>query len=251
LLGSIFFLAGCPIDSGPTDDLVLYLNVDGSLSDTDGADNALSDEDLARRITRALQDDGRSGSIELTIIPHSRAAHGDWEKCLRKCSDHGIQVFALKPDGIDLTHRFVLPRVGSESVHDPNQLPPMNLRLTADESGHLAGIRFNQKEMRDFHELQGHIITILGDDRGPNSIQASAEVALDCDANLQMGYVLAALDAITGFPAESGRRYKLIEKFRPIRWGDEAEVMDVFEEEEFAPIDTRDIPAVSEPLAPT
>jgi len=101
-----------------------------------------------------------------------------------------------------------------EGLPDDQQLPPMKLRLTADRGGVLTSIRLNEKGFSDFASLHSHIISILGDERGPGSIQQTAEVELDCDYQLRYEFVIEAITAVSGFLSEDGQLVKLIEKIK-------------------------------------
>ena len=103
-----------------------------------------------------------------------------------------------------------------EGLPDPHQLPPMKLRLSANSSGQLIKIQLNQKGFgrEDWGALRGYIIGILGDDRGPNSIQQSAEVELDCDYNLNYQHVIDAITAVSGYINDDDKVVKLVEKIK-------------------------------------
>lgn len=100
----------------------------------------------------------------------------------------------------------------SESIPDEDQLPPMTLRLAANDNGQLSGIRLNDRLFSSFDELHAHMLQLLGDDAGPAS--SSAEVELDCDYNLRYENVVAAITAVTGYLAEDGNIVKLVEKVK-------------------------------------
>jgi hypothetical protein len=104
-----------------------------------------------------------------------------------------------------------------EGLPDPNQLPPMKLRLRADpKSGQLIKMQLNQRgfERGDWGALRGYIIGVLGDERGPMSIQDSAEVELDCDYNLRYEHVIDAITAVSGYRDDNDKIVKLVEKIK-------------------------------------
>ncbi len=107
----------------------------------------------------------------------------------------------------------------SQGAPDPNQLPPMKIRLKANSSGELASIQMNDRKMDSFSSLHNHLISVVGDERGPGSIAQEAEVELDCDYNLRYEYVIAAVSAVSGYLSDDGHIVKLIEriKFAPQR----------------------------------
>jgi len=122
-----------------------------------------------------------------------------------------------------MTFKIVLPEgdfnikmpanAPSSGVPDPNLLPPMTVRLTAGADGNLAGISINGNSMKDFTALHNHIISVIGDDRGPGSAADSAEVELDCDYNLHYEHVIKAITAVSGYVDQNGV-VKLIEKIK-------------------------------------
>jgi biopolymer transport protein ExbD len=101
----------------------------------------------------------------------------------------------------------------SEGVPDPSQLPPLKVRLQAGVGGRLTSIHLNQARMRDFDELRGQIIAIVGDDAGPGSIAESTEVELDCDYTLHFKHVIDAITAVSG-TVRNGQIIKLIDKIK-------------------------------------
>jgi biopolymer transport protein ExbD len=103
-----------------------------------------------------------------------------------------------------------------------DQLPPMKVRLQAHSSGDLAQISLNDRPLgRGFLQLHDEIRDIIGDDRGPGSIQQTAEIELDCDYNLRYEYVISAVTAVSGYLDENRNIVKLVEKvkFSPPRPG--------------------------------
>jgi biopolymer transport protein ExbD len=103
----------------------------------------------------------------------------------------------------------------SEGLPDEPQLPPLKLRMQAGASGGLARMVLNEREFgTDFNSLHSYIISFVGNDSGPGSIQESAEVELDCDYNLKYDEVIKAITAISGYVADDGQIVKLIEKIK-------------------------------------
>ena len=97
-------------------------------------------------------------------------------------------------------------------VPDPEQLPPMRLRLRADSQGNLASIVLNDTSYTSFQQLNDHIIAVIGSD-SPASRQQTAEVELECDYQLRYQYVIQAITAVSG-RREGNKIIKLIEKIR-------------------------------------
>jgi biopolymer transport protein ExbD len=102
----------------------------------------------------------------------------------------------------------------SEGMPDENQVPPMKVRLTANADGALTGIKLNDRSMQDFASLHNQIISVLGDDRGPGSIQETAEVELDCDYQLKYRYVIQAITSVSGYITPEKKVVKLVEKIK-------------------------------------
>jgi len=105
---------------------------------------------------------------------------------------------------------------------DDNELPPMKVRLQADEDGVITGISLNEQSFSNFPSLHNYVASLIGDERGPGSNQETAEVELDCDYNLRYGEVIKAVTAVSGYiDPDSGEIVKLVEKikFAPPRSG--------------------------------
>jgi biopolymer transport protein ExbD len=98
---------------------------------------------------------------------------------------------------------------------DPNQLPPIKVRLRADAGGTLTNIQMNETGLgRDFSGLRNNLMSVVGNERGAGSIAETAEVELDCDYGLRYEFVIQAITAISGYRAEDGSVVKLIEKIK-------------------------------------
>jgi biopolymer transport protein ExbD len=103
----------------------------------------------------------------------------------------------------------------SEGLPDEDKLPPMKVRLVASGSGELAQIRLNDNNFGlSFDGLHDYIISVIGDERGPGSVQETAEVELDCDYNLRYEYVIQAVTAVSGYVDADGNIVKLVEKIK-------------------------------------
>jgi biopolymer transport protein ExbD len=103
------------------------------------------------------------------------------------------------------------PRAG---LPDDKLLPPFKLRLKASSNGGLAEISLNDKTFSKLNDLRGHISSIIGDERGPGSIQTTAEVEIDADYELQYQNVMAAITAVSGMRGPDGVVTKLVEKIK-------------------------------------
>jgi biopolymer transport protein ExbD len=103
----------------------------------------------------------------------------------------------------------------SEGLPDEDKLPPMKVRLVASSSGELAQIKLNDNNFGlSFDGLHDYIISLIGDDRGPGSVQETAEVELDCDYNLRYEAVIQAVTAVSGYVDADGNIVKLVEKIK-------------------------------------
>jgi biopolymer transport protein ExbD len=109
----------------------------------------------------------------------------------------------------------------SAGLPDPNQLPPMKVRMRADGGGNLAELSLNDRSFTGadrFKALHQYIASLVGE----GSLAASAEVELDCDFNLKYEFVIEAITAVSGTLAPDGQIVKLVEKikFSPPREGE-------------------------------
>ena len=96
---------------------------------------------------------------------------------------------------------------------DPNQLPPMKVRMRADGNGNLVDLLLNERSFSGptrFKQLHNHIASLVGD----GSMAASAEVELDCDYNLKYSNVIEAITAVSGDVSPDGQVIKLVEKIK-------------------------------------
>jgi biopolymer transport protein ExbD len=102
------------------------------------------------------------------------------------------------------------PRAG---VPDPNQLPPMKVRMRADSAGNLVELVLNERSFSGptrWKQLHNHIASLVGD----GSLAASAEVELDCDYALKYEHVIEAITAVSGTIGPNGDIVKLVEKIK-------------------------------------
>lgn len=97
---------------------------------------------------------------------------------------------------------------------DDLQLPPMKVRLRAGGGGVLAGMSLNDQGVGTMEDLRLRIIGVVGDDRGPGSVQETAEVELDCDYGLRYEHVIQAITAVSGYIDDAGNVVKLVEKIK-------------------------------------
>ena len=100
----------------------------------------------------------------------------------------------------------------SEGVPEPDQLPPMKVRLRAAVNGAIETIEFGNRSLgKNFLALRAQVRDMVGDSAGPAG--SSAEVELDCDYNLRYEYVIEAVTAVSGY-VKDGQVQKLVEKIK-------------------------------------
>ena len=125
-----------------------------------------------------------------------------------------IMTFRIVAQEGDFNIRMPLAAI-SEGPPPIDKLPPMVVRMQADSRGNLAQISLNQRALgTSVRRLHDEIRQVIGDDRGPGSVQETAEVELDCDYNLRYEHVIEAVTAVSGFLDASGNIVKLAEKIK-------------------------------------
>jgi biopolymer transport protein ExbD len=120
-----------------------------------------------------------------------------------------LRVAAAEGD-FNIKMPLAAPRAG---LPDPNQLPPMKVRMRADGSGNLTELALNDRTFSGpdrWKQLHNHIASLVGE----GSLAASAEVELDCDFGLKYEYVIEAITAVSGKTGPNGETIKLVEKIK-------------------------------------
>jgi biopolymer transport protein ExbD len=120
-----------------------------------------------------------------------------------------LKVAAMEGD-FNIKMPLAAPRAGTP---DPNQLPPMKVRLQADSNGDLTALSLNDRTFTGqdrFRQLHQQIASLVGE----GSLAASAEVELDCDFGLKYENVIEAITAISGTVGPDGQTIKLVEKIK-------------------------------------
>lgn len=120
-----------------------------------------------------------------------------------------LKVAAMEGD-FNIKMPLAAPRAGTP---DPNQLPPMKVRLQADSSGNLIALSLNDRTFTGqdrFRQLHQQIASLVGE----GSLAASAEVELDCDFGLKYENVIEAITAVSGTIGPDGQTIKLVEKIK-------------------------------------
>lgn len=120
-----------------------------------------------------------------------------------------LRVSAAEGD-FNIKMPLAAPRAG---LPDPNQLPPIKVRMRADANGNLIDLSLNDRTFNGpdrWRQLHNHIASLVGE----GSLAASAEVELDCDFNLKYAHVIEAITAVSGSVAPDGQVIKLVEKIK-------------------------------------
>ena len=130
-------------------------------------------------------------------------------------ADVGCHVLFMPPVEEVYPKAHKMPELLDFGLPDEDQLPPMKVRLRAGASGQIAQISLNENSFSpSFTRLHDFIMGIIGDERGPGSVQDTAEVELDCDYNLRYEHVIEAITAVSGYVDDDGNIVKLVEKIK-------------------------------------
>lgn len=105
-----------------------------------------------------------------------------------------------------------MPAASAQGTPDPTAMPPIKIRITANEAGGIGSIRFADVPISRLSELRTRIRGVVGDAPGPGALE-STEVEFDCDYNLHYEHVVQAITAVSGY-VENGRVVKLVEKIK-------------------------------------
>jgi biopolymer transport protein ExbD len=123
-------------------------------------------------------------------------------------------VFSLKITLVEGDFGIKMPLGVSQGIADPSLLPPVKIRMQANSDGQLSGIQMNERPIISFDALRLEIIGLIGDQRGPGSIQETMEVELDCDPNLNYEHVIDAITAVSGYVDDNKNIVRLVEKIK-------------------------------------
>jgi biopolymer transport protein ExbD len=108
------------------------------------------------------------------------------------------------------------PRAGTP---DPNQVPPIKVRLRSTTDGSCAAIILNPNDdgsggtsfgTGGWKQLRAHIGSMVG----TGSQAASAEVTIDADYNLDYENVIRCITAVSGEKDAAGHITKMVEKIK-------------------------------------
>ena len=89
-----------------------------------------------------------------------------------------------------------------EGLPDDKQVPPVKIRLEANSEHGLGRMSLNGQVYPDAEKLRNYIISFIGAERGPGSLQDTAEVELDCDYDLKYEEVVKIVTAVSGYVAD-------------------------------------------------
>ena len=128
-----------------------------------------------------------------------------------------FKIVAMEGD-FNVKMPLAAPRAG---LPDDKQIPPVKIRLEANAAYGLGRMSLNGQVYETPEKLRNYIIGFIGPERGPGSLQDTAEVELDCDYDLKYAEVVAIVTAVSGYVADDKTVVKLIEKikFAPPRKG--------------------------------
>ena len=106
-----------------------------------------------------------------------------------------------------------MPTPGTSAEPTPVALvPPLRVRLHADDSGQLASIELADRRLGSMDALRTQVRQLVGADAHLGTA-ADLEVEFECDYHLHYEHVIDAVTAVTGY-REDGRVVKLIEKVK-------------------------------------
>ena len=109
-----------------------------------------------------------------------------------------------------------MPLAGySAGAATENLSVPIVVRLQANPTGELASISINDQSFgTNYHSLHNYLHAMVGDERGPGSMQETAEVEINSDYGLHYRYVVDALTAVSGYVGDDGNIVRLIDKIK-------------------------------------
>lgn len=123
-----------------------------------------------------------------------------------------VMSFKIVTQEGDFNIKMPLAAPGPSSDAEP-PLPPIRIRLTANDQGQLSGIQMGERSLGSFKELNTAIMQMVGTDEGPG-LRSEAEAEIDADYNLHYREVVHAITAISGQVTPDGHIVKLIEKLK-------------------------------------
>ncbi|HBN77564.1 ExbD/TolR family protein [Rubinisphaera italica] len=108
--------------------------------------------------------------------------------------------------------------LGQQATESPDvPIPPIKVRLTANEDGTLAGVSMRQVSLGNdnlaFDRLNAEVGNLVG--RRDNPFMDDLEVEIDADYNLHYRHVISAVSACTGYVnPQNGQVIRYVEKVK-------------------------------------
>ena len=115
----------------------------------------------------------------------------------------------IAPEG-DFDVRMPLGKSSAEPPDDL-QLPPIQVRLAADEGGALAGISMNEEPVLDFGDLRQRVASFVDVALESGASLEDVELEIDCDYELNYINIIDAITAVSG-RLEDGQLIEMVKK---------------------------------------
>lgn len=115
----------------------------------------------------------------------------------------------IAPEG-DFDVRMPLGKSSAEPPDDL-QLPPIQVRLVADNEGTLAGILMNGEPVLDFGDLRQRVASFVDVALESGASLEDIELEIDCDYQLDYINVINAITAVSG-RLEDGQLIEMVKK---------------------------------------
>lgn len=115
----------------------------------------------------------------------------------------------IAPEG-DFDVRMPLGKSSAEPPDDL-QLPPIQVRLVADEEGTLAGISMNGEPVLDFGDLRQRVSSFVDVALESGASLEDVELEIDCDYELNYINIIDAITAVSG-RLEDGQLIEMVKK---------------------------------------
>ena len=122
-----------------------------------------------------------------------------------------IMTFNVVAEEGDFNIKMPQPSI-APGAPDPQTIPPIAVRLTANPDGSLSGIYLNERAIPSFAALRKEITALV--DGGVPDDGEEPQVELDCDYDLAYDYAVEAITHVSGDIDENGEVRKLIENIK-------------------------------------
>lgn len=128
-------------------------------------------------------------------------------------------VITFKTPEVEGDFNIKMPaNVQSNQMPNPDELTPIQVRLTADDFGELSGIVFGSNSLgTDMRRLRSAVSDYLHVDPSKTSAVHAGddlEIEFDCDDALKYRYTVQAITAVTGYINDDNQVVKLVEKVK-------------------------------------